>query len=346
MSLKARQSTQCILCGETGNVLYKQLTDRLHDVPGEYEIYYCNACKLAWLSPIPFKEDVVKCYADEYYTHSPVLLDEEPSTKSSLKDVIRRAILNQWYGYKYPDVSGKIHSLIGKILGVIPFLRSKAYYDMKIGLPWKEGGRLLDVGCGNGGYLLMMRKLGWQVEGIDIDPQAVMAASKNHLTVHIGFLEDHSFPSESFDVITMSHVIEHLIDPHQTIKECHRVLKPGGYLAVVTPNFDSLLHRYFGKSYIALDPPRHTFIFTLRSIKKIISESGFEIRVLKTIVDKHMFDFCYSMSYQIRKNGKCKYDVSDGHSSFEKTILKTIEAISHPFLQNGEEIVLIAQKKS
>ena len=101
-------------------------------------------------------------------------------------------------------------------------------------------GRLLDVGCGNGQRLSQLQTLGWDVEGQEIDPKAVMNAQRNYgIKIHLGNLHDIAFSSSTFDAIIMGHVIEHLIDPLAILTECHRILKPGGILVITTPNVES-----------------------------------------------------------------------------------------------------------
>ncbi|MGH2395464.1 MAG: class I SAM-dependent methyltransferase [bacterium] len=119
-------------------------------------------------------------------------------------------------------------------------------------------GRLLDVGCGSGRFLVHMRDLGWEVTGVEPDPVAVRVAHRSfHLNVASGTLEDAGFPESCVDVVTMNHVIEHVPDPISSLRECNRVLREGGRLVVVTPNVHSLGHWYFNHSWRGLEVPRH-----------------------------------------------------------------------------------------
>lgn len=139
--------------------------------------------------------------------------------------------------------------------------------------PWKEHGRLLDIGCGNGSYLAMMKRLGWEVVGTEIDPKAAdIATSSLGIFVHVGDLEDAPFEHASFDVITMSHVIEHVADPIEFLNTAARFLKPGGEMIVVTPNLSSLGSRIFGADWYYLDPPRHLYLFTPASVRLLFTK--------------------------------------------------------------------------
>lgn len=135
--------------------------------------------------------------------------------------------------------------------------------------------RLLDVGCGNGSYLELMRLLGWDGTGVDTDPTAVAAAVKAGFDVRLGTLFDAKFADGYFNVVTLSHVIEHVHDPVSLLAECRRVLAPGGELVVMTPNLESAVHRRFGCNWLHLDPPRHLVIFTIDSMRRALATAGF-----------------------------------------------------------------------
>jgi SAM-dependent methyltransferase len=136
---------------------------------------------------------------------------------------------------------------------------------------------MLDVGCGNGRVMMQLRSVGWQVSGVEPDPEAAAQAAAAGLDVKVGLLED-SLPGAHFDAITMNHVIEHLHDPLETLRRCARVLKPGGVISIATPNFAAAGHKHFGRDWFALDPPppRHLVLFTPDSLRLALKASGFE----------------------------------------------------------------------
>ena len=93
------------------------------------------------------------------------------------------------------------------------------------------GGLLLDVGCGNGAFLRLAQEMGWQVEGVDFDPEAVQQARNAGFCATTGGVEGLNAEEKRYDVITMSHVIEHVPDPNDTLVRLYRLLKPGGMLS-------------------------------------------------------------------------------------------------------------------
>lgn len=144
-------------------------------------------------------------------------------------------------------------------------------------------GKILDIGCGHGFFLEATKENGWETYGLDISKKAIQYA-KNvfNLNVFQGELEGCHFKKESFDAITMWHVLEHTQSPKKTLKLANDLLKRGGLLALKTPNIDSLMARFTGKRWGWLAPPEHLFHFSPKTIKKILEENGFEILDLKT----------------------------------------------------------------
>jgi SAM-dependent methyltransferase len=150
-------------------------------------------------------------------------------------------------------------------------------------LPSGRRGRLLDVGSGNGEFLATMRDLGWEVVGLEPDYAAAAAARRDHgLDVILGTLEGATLDEASFDAVTLSHVIEHVPDPVQTIRECYRLLRRGGVLVVLTPNIASLCHRVFGADWRGLEPPRHLFLFSPETMRRCASAAGFSAVRIRT----------------------------------------------------------------
>src|SRR5207237_8067181 len=120
----------------------------------------------------------------------------------------------------------------------------------------------LEFGCGGVQFMSRRAEAGWNVGGIEPDPKAVQA-----LRARKGFdvrasLADFGEGAEAFDVVTMSHVIEHVTDPIGTLRSLRRILRPGGLLLITTPNAASLGSRVFGKYWRGLEPPRHLNVFT------------------------------------------------------------------------------------
>ncbi|RPI99940.1 MAG: methyltransferase domain-containing protein [Deltaproteobacteria bacterium] len=142
----------------------------------------------------------------------------------------------------------------------------------------KERGKLLDVGTGFGFFLAEMKHQGWQVEGVEISQRGIDHARKAlSLVVHAGSLEKAGFREKGFDVVTAFYLIEHLPDPVAFLKECYRILKPGGLLLLRYPHttpVKNLLHILRIKNRL-YDLPAHLSDFSPRMIQICLERVGF-----------------------------------------------------------------------
>jgi 2-polyprenyl-3-methyl-5-hydroxy-6-metoxy-1,4-benzoquinol methylase len=141
--------------------------------------------------------------------------------------------------------------------------------------PSKARPRVLDVGCGDGRLLEQDLRAGWEGVGIDFSQRAVARGKERGLDVRLGALDEVSLPSESFDLVRLSHVIEHVPDPRDLLRRSYELLRPGGRVHVVTPNFASPLARLAGRYWYDLDPPRHLVLFTPRVLRDAAEGVGF-----------------------------------------------------------------------
>ena len=139
----------------------------------------------------------------------------------------------------------------------------------------RPGARLLDVGVGDGSFLVRAREAGWQASGVDIDPVVVANAGYRALDVLQGGLERHAGSAGCFDAITMNHVIEHLHRPTETLALAFRLLKDGGRLWIETPNIDSFGHAAYGAHWRGLEAPRHLVVFSARALEHALRSAGF-----------------------------------------------------------------------
>jgi 2-polyprenyl-3-methyl-5-hydroxy-6-metoxy-1,4-benzoquinol methylase len=267
----------CPLCRQGGSALYADLEDLFSGVEGRWAMRACGRCRIAWLTNRPPESDFEKLYRN-YFTHAP---GEPAHVPNQIREKIKNAALAKLSG-RPPQNTPRMFRLAGALAIHIPRYREL----LQAATGWvagREKGTLLDVGCGDGAFLKRMRALGWIVRGIDPDRQAVQRARENFsLDVVAARLEDHRFPGDFFDAVVVSHVIEHVRDPVSLLTECRRILKPGGKLVLLTPNYLSLQRRWLGRSWIGLDCPRHLFIFSRRSLGRCSEIAGLRIVTQRT----------------------------------------------------------------
>lgn len=151
-----------------------------------------------------------------------------------------------------------------------------------------DGARILDVGCGDGFHLKLLREYGnktWKLEGIDLDKRAIKAMEKEGITAHLGSVEEIDLPSEHYDMVFMIQTIEHVEAPDKVLKAIHRLLKKGGKLSIVTDNTHSLDFNLFKKSHWGgYHFPRHWNLFNKKSLSMLAENSGYEVENITTIV--------------------------------------------------------------
>jgi 2-polyprenyl-3-methyl-5-hydroxy-6-metoxy-1,4-benzoquinol methylase len=201
------------------------------------------------LNPRPKEEFIYKAYAT-YYTHGGTVR----SFKDKLKEKIRNECHSHWLStsieprFNVPKILGFILKPLNKILH-IPYELNELVKTPK--------GRLLDVGCGSGGTLLLAKQLGWEVVGLEIDPEAVRAAKNNGLNVIQGDYRNLKNYSEEFDAVICSHVLEHVHQPVELLELLLDSLKKRGLLFLSTPNSESHMKVRFGKFWRGIEAPRH-----------------------------------------------------------------------------------------
>ncbi len=269
------QEPRCPLCGGSGELLHRDLTDRLYGVAGRWRLSRCanRDCGLAWLDPAP--KELAAAY-ESYYTHA---IRDDGSWRRRLYERLRSGYLATRFGYggRNTEVWEKFG---GNLLACLPH-RCAAFDAGVMWLPAQPGGKLLEIGCGNGDLLERMAALGWQVQGIEPDSKSADIALARGLPVIVGELGDldeldeQKFGPGAFDAIIMSHVIEHVADPVALLRACRRILKTDGRLVTLTPNLEALGRRWFGRDWLHLDPPRHLHLFTPESMLIACDQAGF-----------------------------------------------------------------------
>lgn len=206
-----------------------------------YYIYGCKECELMFVSPQPAPDDLARIYDSGYFKRGKKYTGIENSAKPNPnKDNDLRKL-----------------SLVRK---------------------YKKEGSLLDVGCAMGGFLCAARDAGYDVSGVEISEFSAQYAKKNFgLNITTGTLISSDFSENSFDIITMWDVIEHLDELNPTLLQANRLLKPGGVIFMSTGDSGSFYARITGKFWHLLTPPQHLYYFTRKSLSKTLEQNGFNV---------------------------------------------------------------------
>jgi 2-polyprenyl-3-methyl-5-hydroxy-6-metoxy-1,4-benzoquinol methylase len=141
-----------------------------------------------------------------------------------------------------------------------------------------QGGRLLDVGCATGAFLAEAQRSGWTCTGLELSSDAVkVARGEFGVNALQGDLSTGALTPDSFDFVTMWHVLEHLIDPADAIRRVTQLLVSGGKLYIELPNWNSLGRVAKGAAWSQLRPPEHINFFTPRSLIALVSGAGLRV---------------------------------------------------------------------
>jgi 2-polyprenyl-3-methyl-5-hydroxy-6-metoxy-1,4-benzoquinol methylase len=251
----------CPICG--GKELSSFFTtDPNHE--GNFQIVRCHSCGVGMLFPLSdFKEIESKYYNTTYHAYLNKGAEGKSSPVRKIKDSIKNAVLDTYLGYGERSPLGLLS---------YPFFFRIPFYPERV-----AGGKYLDVGCGSGVQMLHMKEIGWDVYGVDVSSIALSVARQNGLE-HLfqGTLAEAHFPSNTFDAINLTHVLEHIPDPGALLEEIHRILKNNGTLIISVPNFQGLGHRLLERRSF-YDVPRHVYQFTLPGLAILLNKSGFII---------------------------------------------------------------------
>jgi 2-polyprenyl-3-methyl-5-hydroxy-6-metoxy-1,4-benzoquinol methylase len=271
----------------------------------------CNNCGLVYQNPRPHSSSIAKYYPDSY----------SPYNKK------------------------------GYFVKIFDNVISSSRKERRCLLNFLQTGNLLDIGCANGIFLNEMQKKGqFEVTGVEFSPIASQKARLDFgLNVITGDLLAANFQGGQFDVVTMWNVLEHVHDPMGTMKEVHRILKPGGFFIIRVPNPQSLAANIFGKFWAGFDLPRHLFIFHKNILVKMAQDAGFSIK------RTYFWGYMWPTSVKFWFNGRDKYNGRVGsqiaHLVYRLSQIFLIRLLLFPFWEMvawvglGENMTLVFKKQ-
>jgi len=262
----------CPLCGADDAVPVIRGRDRWHNLPGLFRVVRCRRCAMRYQDPQPTPAALHLCYPADYQAYRPRTDGVPAGTEGRFDRRIR----------------GRIREAVWRSSGVGPGRRRwwarLAWPIVRLGrrsdrlIPFRPPGRLLDVGCGSGWYLARMRRLGWQVRGVEPDEAAACRAREiHHLDVLTGDLSHPDLPAAGFDAVTFWHVLEHVPEPRATLARARELLRPGGLLVAQVPHAAGCCAQLFGSDWLGLDLPRHLTHFSDRTLRRILRGAGFRV---------------------------------------------------------------------
>jgi 2-polyprenyl-3-methyl-5-hydroxy-6-metoxy-1,4-benzoquinol methylase len=259
----------CNLCGADDYKLLLKSGDRFYKIKEPvFNVVKCNVCGLVYINPEPEPEELAKHYPMEYGPHQ--------NNFELLK-----------YGHFMKFVKNKFNR----------FEKKAKENDSEKNKQSNEKKTFLDFGCGNGAHLEKMRRMhpNWDLYGLDNSELACKNVAEKGFKVFCGDILNIETAENFFDEVYLGQVIEHVYNPKEVVKKISNIMKKGGNLTMITPNIDSLAARIFGSSWFALEIPRHLFLFSAKTISRLLSENGFEVENIT--YDKEPKTAIRSLSY-------------------------------------------------
>lgn len=148
--------------------------------------------------------------------------------------------------------------------------------------PYRQTGRLLDVGCGAGTMLKAALNGNWAAEGLEVSDSSVEFLRKNNFKVFHGELTKAGFPKNNFDVITAVEIIEHIPDPQELFDESFRILRSGGLFWGTSPHGQGLSGKILGSDWSCVAPPEHLHLLSVKGLRMMLEKAGFRQIEIKT----------------------------------------------------------------
>jgi 2-polyprenyl-3-methyl-5-hydroxy-6-metoxy-1,4-benzoquinol methylase len=285
MSPQVISYTACPLCfAERLDPVFKV---RDFTVSGEeFLVVECAYCNLRITQDVPSADFIGGFYKSlEYISH----------TES------KKGIINRLYHFaRKRTLAGKLR-LVRKFTGL-------------------NRGLHLDMGAGTGAFVQLMNSSGWNSLGIEPDEEARNNAAQFHNTTLQNTDAFYLLGDNSFDAITLWHVLEHVHDLHPYLEQLKKILKPSGVLFIAVPNYSSWDAKHYKHNWAAYDVPRHLYHFVPHSIKKMLSEKHFILEAIKPMWYDSFYISLLSEKYKSGKSNLIRGFMSGAISNISAAI--------------------------
>ncbi len=274
----------CPLCRESGVLPWATIRDHQKATAETFTVVRCAACGLIFLNPRPCGAALQRLYGPDY---GPYTADARENLEvfnsgrtmfDRWKNRVKRDVFSCVLGYPSPDRLSAGRRLAARLF-------SRRVLLVHYRLPrWVPGGRVLEIGCGPGYFLNVLRELGWQPTGLEWDAAFARRVSGE---TGIPVLETpeslSAVPDESFDAVVLWHVLEHVPDPVWMMRQARRVLRRGGELRMEVPNALALSATLLKPYWTAVAEPRHFFHFSPSTLVMVLRAAGWTDFRIRTI---------------------------------------------------------------
>lgn len=279
--------TNCPCCGAAA-VSFRLSAKDFTVSQQEFPVWECGRCTARFTQRAPVQEEIGRYYqADNYISHT--------DTRKGLINTLYHAVRNI-------TLAGK-----GKLV------RKKVQ---------KQTGALLDIGAGTGAFCHFMKKKGWQVTGLEPDEATRERAASLHKIQLRSARDLFDFPAQSFDAITLWHVLEHVHELHRYLDQIRTLLRPAGRVFIALPNYTSYDASVYRDHWAAYDVPRHLYHFSPQAMKQLLEQHRL---ILVSHVPMWYDSFYVSMLSEQYRTGKAGYIRAAGVG-----LLSNLKALFNP----------------
>lgn len=263
-----------------------------HAVEGAYRFNRCTGCGSFWLAERMKPEFLPLAYAS-YYTHA-----DEPDRISGggMAAILKQGYVRQRFGGSRAPKDALLSAAYKALTS------NRAATDAVFRHAPPAPAKILDYGCGSGGYMDRMRALGHSVTGVDFDPvvvEKVRALGMEALTPDDA---DNADWAGRFDFITLNHVIEHVQAPADLLTKLAGWLKPGGQLFLETPSADALGIAVLGRYWRGFEVPRHLSLVSRKALADALHAAG--LTVTQDIIRPHVRTYLWQESLAVVPDGE------------------------------------------
>ncbi|MDD3877461.1 MAG: class I SAM-dependent methyltransferase [Bacteroidales bacterium] len=276
--------SDCVFCGHKESSALYPVKDMWDN---EYQLHKCDVCKTFFLNPQPSQQMLAKAYDDSYY------------------------------GASDKKFNGPVEIVLDY------FRRKRARQCSKL---LKDNDDVLDIGCGNGNFLISLLKYGnYNLYGTELEGKSAQrAAAHNKINLNLGHLNVKHYKKESFSLITLFHVFEHLSNPRQTLENIDYLLKDKGHVVFSFPNIFSFQSRFFKGKWLHLDPPRHLFFMAPTTFISLMQYKGYYLVSQKYFsLEQNPFGLVQSILNKMLSKREVLFEHLKGNKAYTKNYSKT-----------------------
>ncbi len=274
---KMKEINKCRICGKNE---FKYLFKKQNSSKKKINFFKCKNCEIIFPNPSPTNKELKKHYSKEKYY--------------ALKKIDKNSRKVKFRHLMYKTYFKKNKDFVKKIL-FIPFK------FLIRGTKIIPKNKLLDIGSGNGQFIYEMKMFGVDVYGVEPNNFNEIGSKEEKLKIKKSDLISAKYPKEYFNLITMNHVLEHLNNPSETIKEIHRILKKEGLFIMGLPNSNSLAYNLFKKNWLGLSDEGHLINYSEKNLSKFLEDYGFKIKKVRYNSRPNQFVVGFYLTFNIKK---------------------------------------------